>query len=140
MAPAAPEPPESTLPTTEAQELAFYRTQYQQLSQQQVAAEYGPDVVEAQSYYERAVRLDPSPRGRANAFVAAIEMLASSAAEPDTEAPAPKPKPPARLDSNRSDAAPPADLEKVRREAESKKDEKSRTAYIRELMRSAGRG
>jgi hypothetical protein len=131
-------PDDSALPPPDAQELAFYRSQYQSVAQQQVISQHGPEVADALSYMERAARLDPSPLGWANAFMAAVERLAESG-EPEPVAPAPKPKPPARMESNRSDAAPPADEEKLVREAEKKPgDQKSLAALLGARLRQAG--
>lgn len=134
-----PTPPDAPddLPPAIAQELAFYRSQYQTIAQQQVVAQHGPELAGALDYFERVARLDPTPVGRANALMAAIEMLAEDAPEAPA-APAPKPKAPTRMESNRSDAAPPADLDKLAREAETKRDQKSLQAFLSEKLRAAG--
>ncbi len=127
----------AALPPSIAQELAYRRARDADYERQEIVATYGTELDGALDYFERATKIDPSRKGRATALMATITRLAESSEAPAPE-PAPKPKPPARMESNRSDAAPPADLEKLAREAETKRDPESMRAVIAARLRSAG--
>ena len=127
----------AALPPSIAQELAYRRSRDAEYERTEVVTQYGTEFDQALEFYERAVNLDPSRKGRANAFMAAISRLADDA-ETESAPVAPKPKAPTRMESNRSDAAPPADLDKLAREAETKRDQKSLQAFLSEKLRAAG--
>jgi len=129
----------AALPPAISQELAYYRARNADMERSDVVATYGVELDGALDFFERSVKLDPSRKGRANALMAAITRLAEDADEPAPE-PAPKPKAPARMESNRSDAAPPADEARLVREAQTTREPKSMQAVIAARLRSATRG
>jgi hypothetical protein len=104
------------------------------LEAQAVEAQYGPEYKAALDTFRKAASADNSERGLARAFEIALTQLAGAAdEEPAPPAAArPKPKPPtARQETNRADTTPPADLARLKAEAEQKQDPRSMQAWIR---------
>ncbi len=136
--PRAEAPDAADIPPSVQQELDFYRSRMADVEKSEITTEYGEEFSDAMDFFMRAANLDPSRKGVAAALVATINRLAQAEA-PEAPPPRPKPKAPAaRMETNRPDTAPPADIEKVRREAEQTPTEANRRRFIGALLDAAG--
>jgi hypothetical protein len=116
-------------------ELAEVRRQRETADLAELKAAVGKDAFEAFEEFEHGVKLDPSRKGIANAFYAAVSMWSARAEqEPAKPKPAARTRAQAALPSNRQ-AEPSPDLDKAKREAVEQRSPEARLNFLDRLLR-----